>query len=362
MVEYARSSRLVSRAPDPSRYDAGFHHGLSTAGVVADNLPPPDLRRAIEAATATVPLRDLRAAAARLSAEYRAGGRTRDVAWTDLDRLAYAAARMPATWRAIAAALGELRLRCPTLRLRSLLDIGCGPGTALWAAWTTCGELRRATLLDRDPAMTMLGQRLLAGGLPARQVAASWWRMSASELTGARSHDLVVAGYLLAELDAASRRDVVERAWAAAEAALVLVEPGSIAGYRRILEAREQLLSSGAQVVAPCPHAAPCPLPAGDWCHFGARLGRSSLQRRLKQGVLGYEDEKYAYLVAVRGTGQPAPARVIRRPRAARARITLRLCRPDGVRDETVEKAQRAEYRLARRLAWGAAWAPPARR
>ncbi|MCY4598639.1 MAG: hypothetical protein OXF27_01795, partial [Acidobacteria bacterium] len=94
----------------------GIQHAIAasidaaTAGV-RDNLPPLDLRRAIDAATAGVGLRELRDAAARLSEEYRAGDGAparRASAWSDLDRLAYAAARMPATWRATAAVLREL--------------------------------------------------------------------------------------------------------------------------------------------------------------------------------------------------------------------------------------------------------------
>ena len=102
-------------------------------------------------------------------------------------------------------------------------------------------------------------------------------------------------------------------------------------------------------------------MPPGDWCHFGVRLNRTSLQRRLKGGALAYEDEKYAYVLAVRGAGSPAAARVIRRPRPLRGRVALRLCRPDGLHDETVDRGRRADYRLARKAAWGDAWPPAAR-
>ena len=328
-----------------------------------DNLPPPDLRRAIDAAAAGVGFRELRGAAERLSAGYRAGGESaqrRGAAWTDLDCLAYAAARMPATWRATAAVLAELRARCPDLPLRSLLDVGSGPGTALWAAWTELDGLDRATLIEPDARMVALARRFVRESPLAAGIAAAWREASAAQLGAAGPHDLVVAGYVLGELDADGRRQAVEDAWAAATGALAVIEPGSEAGYHRILDAREQLIARGARIVAPCPHAAACPLPAGDWCHFGARLNRTSLQRRLKGGALGYEDEKYAYVVAVRGAGSPAEARVIRRPRPARGRVVLRLCRRDGVGDETVARSRRAAYRQARKAAWGDAWTPAA--
>ena len=311
-----------------------------------------------------VGLRELRDAAARLSAEYRAGdgAPARGAsAWTDLDRLAYAAARMPATWRATAAVLRELRVRCPALPLGSLLDVGSGPGTTLWAAGTELDGLTRATLLEPDTRMAALARRLLAGSPLEAGVATAWWEAPAARLAAAEPHDLVVAGYVLAELDAAARRQLVEDAWEAAAGAVAIIEPGSSAGFHRILDARDWLIARGARIVAPCPHAAACPLPPGDWCHFGVRLNRTSLQRRLKGGELAYEDEKYAYVLAVRGPGSSVKARVIRRPRPLPGRVRLRLCGPEGVRDETVDRTRRADYRRARKLAWGDAWPPAAR-
>ncbi len=332
--------------------------------MIADRLPPLELRRAVDEAIRGVSLNALRAAAERLSAAYR-GGPPRvplpAAAGHDLDRLAYAAARMPATYHAAAAVLRELRSRCPALRVESVLDIGSGPATCLWAAWAAFDELARATLIEPDPAMVALGDRLLRGARLAARVDTAWWTGDSGRLAAAPAHDLVLAGYLLGELDAAGRRQVVDDGWSASRGAFAIIEPGSAAGFRRVLEARDRLIARGARIVAPCPHAAACPLPPDDWCHFAARLNRTALQRGLKRGALAYEDEKYAYVVAVRVAGAPAAARVLRRPRLAPGRVTLQLCGADGLRDETVERARRADYRAARKTRWGDAWVPPAR-
>src|SRR5690606_27604170 len=95
-------------------------------------------------------------------------------------------------------------------------------------------------------------------------------------------------------------------------------EPGTPAGYQRILAARDRLRQRGAALAAPCPHDAACPMAGRDWCHFAVRLDRSRLHRHLKGAALGWEDEKFSYVVAV-PPGAPDPrrasARIVRRPR-----------------------------------------------
>jgi ribosomal protein RSM22 (predicted rRNA methylase) len=48
----------------------------------------------------------------------------------------------------------------------------------------------------------------------------------------------VLASYALAEIAPGALRAVVERLWSACEGVLALVEPGTPAGYARILAAR----------------------------------------------------------------------------------------------------------------------------
>jgi ribosomal protein RSM22 (predicted rRNA methylase) len=139
---------------------------------------------------------------------------------------------------------------------------------------------------------------------------------------------------------------------------MAVVEPGTPAGYSRVLAAREALLAAGFRVVAPCPHQAPCPLREPDWCHFAVRINRSSLHRRVKGAQLGYEDEKFAYVVGIRDQlPQPPPARVLRHPVTRKGLVALRLCTREGtVAPETVSKRQGDRYRAARDLVWGDPW------
>ena len=319
-----------------------------------DRLLPLELRQALDTAAAGVPISDLRAAAMRLSIAYR-DGQALSPEFDDLAALAYAATRMPATFAATRAVFHELRARCEGLRVETLLDLGAGPATTLWAAGLEFPQLARARLIERDPAMRSIGQRLLERSLLGDRVEATW-HTAVAALPASAGHDLVVIGYLLTELSEDTQRDVLQLAWQACRGAVAVVLPGSTRGYRTMLEARRELLSLGASVVAPCPHPNRCPLPEDDWCHFGVRLNRSSLHRRLKDGALAYEDEKYCYVIATRGMGRPAPGRLIRRPLTADRRVTLRVCGVDGIRDQMMTRRDQTAYRRARKARWGESW------
>ena len=143
--------------------------------------------------------------------------------------------------------------------------------------------------------------------------------------------------------------------WSACDGLLALIEPGTPAGYARILAARETLIAAGAVILAPCGHASACPLTPPDWCHFSVRLARSRDHRLAKGAEVPYEDEKFAYLVVARShiAREPPPARVLARPRVGKPGIELKLCTPEGLEARLVPKRDKPAYAVARRLGWG---------
>lgn len=178
---------------------------------------------------------------------------------------------------------------------------------------------------------------------------ASWVGGDVSDARG--SAELVVASYVLGELP--DPAEAAQHLWRRTADTLVLIEPGTPAGYRRVLAARAVALGAGGHTVAPCPHDGTCPLPDDDWCHFAVRLPRSKLHRRVKGVELGYEDEKLSYAVLSRGPVTPAPARVIRRPQLRSGHVNLVTCEPDAIHARTIGRRQGALYREARGAAWG---------
>ncbi|MFJ6791443.1 small ribosomal subunit Rsm22 family protein [Streptomyces angustmyceticus] len=302
-----------------------------------DGLPPKQAAQAVE----------------RLITNYRGTTPTDAPVLRDrADVAAYAAYRMPATFEAVRAALAAFAARVPDWSPATHTDIGGGTGAATWAAAATW-DGHRSTVLDWAQPALDLGRELAAGTLPGTE----WRRQTiGAGLTVPDGTDLVTVSYVLGELRPDDRRAVV--AAAAAATAVVLIEPGTPDGYLRIREARTQLTEAGLRIVAPCPHSGACPIvPGEDWCHFAARVSRSSLHRQVKGGSLPYEDEKFSYVAATTLDAAPAPARITRKPQLRKGQVLLDLCTArDGLQRTTVTKRHGTHYREARDASWGDSW------
>jgi ribosomal protein RSM22 (predicted rRNA methylase) len=244
---------------------------------------------------------------------------------------------MPATYAATYSALRELPAG---LSVATVLDIGAGTGAASLAARALFPQAA-LTMMERDPSLAREARALLP--------AAGFIDADASRIERFPERDLVLAAYSVNEIGAA----IVPRLWQAARVALVIIEPGTPKGFALIRALRAQLLAAGAHLAAPCPGAMPCPMADPDWCHFAARVERSSLHRRLKGGELGYEDEKFSYVAFLRQPRLLPPARILRRPQHHPGWIELQTCTPDGLAARRVAKRDREAFRAARHAEWG---------
>ncbi|MET3520427.1 methyltransferase type 11 [Mesorhizobium sp. M4B.F.Ca.ET.215.01.1.1] len=315
-------------------------------------LPAP-LRQGVERLLENVPLPALKQAARTLSDRYRAELRDGRLHMAeDMAVKAYLATRLPATYAAVRASLDALAEARPEFQPRTLLDIGAGPGTMLWATIDLWSDLEAAVMLEASAAVRKIGQTLAAETVAART---EWLAGDATiDLTDLQPADLVTAAYVLDEIVPASLPKLVGRLWQLTADTLLIVEPGTPAGWQRILAVRRQLIEAGAHVLAPCPHEAPCPLVPPDWCHFSRRVARSRLHRLAKDADVPWEDEKFIYIAASRQPAPARPARVIAPPKAGSGKVLLKLCVPDGSAGETLfSKRDGDAFRISRRLDWG---------
>ena len=289
--------------------------------------------------------------AAAISKTYRDGGGSTAIR-TETDALAYALARMPATYAAVVASLNALREIAPDFAPESLLDVGAGPGTATWAATEAFSSLRSFCLVDSNRALRALALDLAGGSVRLRDLDYRHGEARAA-LADAAPADLVVASYMIGEIGETERKALAQLMWAKTRDTLLIVEPGTPAGYARIIAVREQLIASGAHVAAPCPHDGKCPLQAPDWCHFTQRLPRSRAHMLLKSAELPFEDEKFSYVALTRAPPARRPARVLAQPVATKVEVTAKLCTPDGLDIAKVPRRAKAAYARARRWRWG---------
>jgi len=201
--------------------------------------------------------------------------------------------------------------------------------------------------------MAAIGARLATDGATSAVLRDARWDVSSFLDADLGRADVVTAAYVLGELPG-DPATTVHRLWAAAGDVLVLVEPGSTAGFARILAARTILIAEGAAIAAPCPGTDACPLAGRGWCHFLARLDRRAAHRTAKGASRSWEDEPYSYLVASRRPAAPAPRVVVGRPRHRPGRIELRVCPGEGrLVERTISRRDADAYRSARDLGWG---------
>lgn len=315
---------------------------------------PPALLGAIEQEISSIPFPQLQTRVADMMSLYRSGEATAAPQLDETGAKAYAAYRMPATFAALKRVFEEVAWMA-TLAPRRIVDLGGGTGAGVWAAQDVWPSLQEAAVVDRSPSAIGVGRRLTS----ALEIAVTWIAAPISD--DVPRGDVVVAAYLLGELPPPDIDRVVGSMLDAATTVIV-VEPGTPAGYRRVLHVRDRMLEAGMTLAAPCPHPAPCPLAGDDWCHFAARFNRPPWLRRLKDAELGHEDEKYSYVAGTRLDVSDTADRVVRHPQKRSGMVTLELCRTDGTAEMvTVTRRHGERYRLARDIRWGDRWAPETR-
>ena len=322
-----------------------------------DSALPPALQAAVNALLEGRPRGPIAERSAKISDCYRGGGHSGAAITSDNDVLAYLLARLPATYAATSAVLGEVQARS-VFEPKTLTDIGAGPGTASWAALDAWPALERVSMIDSSAVFLDMARRLAAASSSKALANAETKLADVTRLPDLPASDLVIASYALAELSSAALTKTAMALWTSCTGILVLVEPGTPAGYERIVACRSALLADGAKIIAPCPHAAPCPILAPDWCHFSQRLARSRDHMIVKAANVPFEDEKFSYLAVARDhvAIERYEARVLAPPKKDKTGIALKLCADGEISQRKIPKPrpkrifQSARFALGRQL------------
>lgn len=266
----------------------------------------------------------------------------------------YLMSRMPATYAAISRVLSGLPLDS---NIKTVLDIGSGPGTGLWAALEHFRALELYLGLEADYQFIELA-KVLSEELKTLE---THWKQGVypKELPDMAA-DLVLMSYTLGENTQETLDKTLEFVWKRNVSEwLVVVEPGTPKGFHTIEQTRTYITTKGGYIYTPCKGNYNCPLSEKkDWCHFSVRLSRSNFQKKVKGATLPYEDEKFSYLVARKSPiiFDEGESRIIKKPVVRSGHITLDLCNESGYERVTLSKSQKEVYHKAKKTDWGDDW------
>lgn len=315
---------------------------------------PKLLKQTIEQLLEHTPIAELSQASQRLSKRYRAETRDGKMHLNQQSAaFAYLAARFPATYAAIYTTLNDLSQLLPDFLPKSQLDVGAGPGTAALAAQSIFSSLDEICLLEQSNDITNVGKTLTDANLYGD---VKWQQVNILQPMGESidNADLVTLGYVLDEISPIEQDVLIDKLWNKTQSILLIIEPGTPAGWQRLMRQRQRLLDKGAHLIAPCPHQFNCPIHQPDWCHFSVRVERSRLHRLTKQGEVPFEDEKFSYLIFSREKFGKNYQRILAKPKNIGGGISLKICNKDGqVIESKIEKRKKQVYKSARKCDWG---------
>ncbi|XP_075387654.1 ribosome assembly protein METTL17, mitochondrial isoform X2 [Tenrec ecaudatus] len=282
--------------------------------------------------------------------------------------LIYMAARLDGGFAAVSRAFHEIRARVPEFQPQTLMDFGSGTGSVTWAAHNAWGQsLREYFCVDNSAAMLDLAERLLKGGSESKKpyVEGVFFRQFLP-VSPKVQFDVVVSAFSLSELPSkADRNEVVQTLWRKTSHFLILVENGTKAGHRLLMDARDLVLKGTEKspldprpgfVFAPCPHELPCPQLTASKplaCSFSQAYHPIPFSWNKMP-----KEEKFSLVILARGFPEAMhrwpriTQPVLKRPR----HVHCHLCCPDGHMQHAVITARRHGrdlYRCARVSSWG---------
>lgn len=317
---------------------------------------PSLLQSSLEKEMSFIPIPKIQKAYAELSNQYRLN--RKDILNTlqnEDQRISYVLGRMPSTYETVYKVLHEI-MKYSSENIQSLLDIGAGPGTASWASCEIFETICKVTLLEQNPHMASLGKKLSNNHATLKN--AAWVIQDVTKnIPLIESADLVIASYSFNEIHEKNQKEFLKFIWEKTNKFLVIIDPGTPASFQSIHKAREWFIENQVNIIAPCPHHLSCPAFMNqDWCHFYARVQRSSLHKILKDGEKGYEDEKFSYLILSKKPLPQYEARIIRHPNLYDGHLKLNLCTEKGFESITYSKKNKEKYKKARKSNWGDRW------
>ena len=266
------------------------------------------------------------------------------------EALAYAISRMPSTYCVIYSALKHV-LENYKGKISTAFDVGAGTGAATWVS-NNLIDLQQSKCFEREDVMINIGKKLMKD-LPRFEYT-KWEKFDILKDEFLEKSDLVITSYMINELPEGYKDIIIKKLWNITNKILLIIEPGTPAGFKNILSARELLLKEGANIIAPCNHQNRCEIKEDDWCSFYVRVNRSSIHRLAKKGELGYEDEKFSYIAfSKEKISNNNGIRILRHPQIYSGYVKLKVCSINGIEEKIYSKKDGEIYKKVKKLEAG---------
>lgn len=312
---------------------------------------PIEIRNYIENELNDISRSELETNAKNISLNYRNNeGKGKTLLKSDKEAIAYAIARMPATFGAVYNSLKHT-LEIYNPNINSLADIGAGTGAASIAA-NELLNLEKIECFEREAAMRVVGSKIFNNyDILGEKTIWKEYNVNTDEMKN--KYDLIISSYMINEIKDIERDAVIEKLWNATEKLLLIVEPGTMQGYKNIIHAKQKLIELGAKIIAPC-MSKNCKLSKDDWCNFSCRVQRTKMHKDLKGGNVPYEDEKYIYIAVSREeVERQGKDRILRHPMIYSGYVKLKVCTKEEIKEITVSKKDKDKFKIARKAEAG---------
>lgn len=270
---------------------------------------------------------------------------------TENHAYAYLATRMPATYKVLKRCFSELPLAfCP----ERVLDLGTGPGTGLWACLDHFKNISQLHAYDAHMGLLTMAQTI-AENFNISNITFDHGRLE--DFVPKPNYDLVLLNYVLNEFSKEKAWEIAKKAFQSTQGFLIITLPGTPRDFQLLLYLRQSFIDqcfseTRATILAPCPHHGKCPLQEKDWCHFSVRLQRTNLHKALKNGTLGYEDEKFCYLI-LGYEPKGRSKRIIKPTQHRKGHISLPICTETGLEENIIVSKKSSDFKKMKKKMWG---------
>lgn len=275
------------------------------------------------------------------------------------DTIAYLALRAPATYAQIYGALSQITELIPAFNPKSVLDIGSGPGTGIWAAKTVWTTINLATCIDKNEQLLITGEEITQKANIIKDVTWTKWDSIRDEALNVPMSDVVIVANVLNEMPINEARNLLGQAFNRCRGILIIVEPGTPFGID-IIQAAAKSFANKNLLLAPYIDNS-FVTNKENWLHFSQRFIRPEFQRRIRQrlridplAASDWEEAKYAYTAISK---IPADiniwGRVIGLTQKQKGFIEIPILTKDGISNLKVMKRHKTNYNFAKDLKWG---------